>query len=620
MRERLAGLLKNRISGSLLDQLSNRFETAGGRVSKTAKSDWYISLDDSLSRVRNRLPSSKGLVLGGSIAIVAYLVLLPVVFLIWTSFWSGYPGQFGASFTVANYIAVYTSMETFVLFFNSVIVAVGVTFVAGFFGLLFAWLFARTNLPTKGSLELVILAPYAVPSFVFAMMYISTFGPNMGLITTLTMDLFGLQSPPFDVYSPHWIVLIVGINSTTTFYLLTVPALQDMNASFEEVSRICGANTFEMIRHVTFPLIKPAILSAILLTFIISLGEFAVVAILGAPQQFHVYATKIWLAVTGTAPPQYGAAAALSMSLLLVTAVLVWYYRKVTARTKDFMTVTGEGYNPHQWDLGKWRWPLAGSLWVILLVFWILPMAVMILVSIHQPWLGTINLEALTFNHYVEVLTDEMVRRAFRNSLVIGVSGAVLGTCLVSALAYFTERTDYRFRGVADFLSLTPLAIPSIILGAAVLFTYLWIGRIHRFFDIYGTIWIIMIGSVIVFIPVTSRIAIGNIVQIHHELEESARVFGATWFQQIREVFLPLFKTTVGIIWFYLFIHIFRLLTVPIMTYRRGTETVSIVIFNQWVNHAALEFVSALSVVFVGVMLVTVVGLRLFGIRFYQLR
>jgi len=591
-------------------------------VSELIKQTLRDRHDWSQMRLFDRLPTitTERLFLGVGIGVVGFLVLSPVVFLVWTSLWSGWPGQFDASFTLQNYQAVYSSIETYRLFLNSVLVGLGVTCIAGFFGLMFAWLMARTNIPTKGWMELVILSPYAIPSFMFAMMYITTFGPHSGLVTTALMDLFGLHSPPFSIYTPHWIVFIVGINSTTTFYLLTVPALQDMDATYEEVARIYGASPFQTLRSVTFPLIKPAILSAVLLTFIISLGEFAVVAILGAPEQFHVYATKIWLSITGTVPPQYGGAAALSMSLLAVTVVLVWYYRKITARTEAFMTISGEGYQTRQWDLGKWRWPITGALWCVLFVFWVLPLGVMALASLHDVWVGQIDLSALTLSHYADVFGSELVRRAFTNSLVIGIGGAILGTILVTFLAYYTERTEHRFRGFVDFLSLAPLAVPSIILGAAVVFTYLWLGKIHPLLDIYGTLWIIMLGSVVVFLPVTSRIAVGNIVQIHHELEESARIHGASWLQQIREVFLPLFRTTIGVILFYLFIHIFRLLTIPIMTYTRGTETVSVVIFLQWRNYADLEFVSAISVVFVGLMFVTIVVLRLSGLRFYQLR
>ncbi|MEF8781432.1 MAG: ABC transporter permease subunit, partial [Haloferacaceae archaeon] len=199
------------------------------------------------------------------------------------------------------------------------------------------------------------------------------------------------------------------------------------------------------------------------------------------------------------------------------------------------------------------------------------------------------------------------------------VGGATLGTVLVVGTAYYTERTSYPGRGAVDFLSLSPLAVPGIILGTAVIFTGLWTGKIHPLVDLYGTLWIIMIGCVIVFVPYASRIAVGNVVQIHDELEESARVFGASWFQQLREVFLPLFKNTAAVIWFYLLIHIFQLLTIPIMTYTSGTEVIAIEVFHLWTKEANLELVSALSTLFIGSMFCVLLVLRYWGISFHEL-
>jgi iron(III) transport system permease protein len=185
--------------------------------------------------------------------------------------------------------------------------------------------------------------------------------------------------------------------------------------------------------------------------------------------------------------------------------------------------------------------------------------------------------------------------------------------------AYFTERTTSRFRGLVEFLTLSPLAVPGIIMGTGLIFTALWVGKLHAILDIYGTLWIIMIGSVIVFIPVSSRIAVGNIVQIHSELEESARVFGASWLQQMREVLLPLFKDTTAVLWFYLLIHIFQLLTIPIMTYTTGTEVLPVTVFTLWTRSANLELVSAISTIFIGLTLLVLLLFRSRGITFYRI-
>lgn len=563
----------------------------------------------------------KRVILGSIAFSIVLLTLVPLVFLLWTSLWSGFPGQFGATFTLENFVAVYRegAYDVVGLFASSLFIAIGMTAVAVSFGLLFAWLFTRTNLPTKGIMELVILSPYAVPVYIYAIMYIATYGPTHGVVSTYIIALLGVETAPYNIFSPWGIAFVVGIKAMTTVYLLTAPALQNMDPSLEEAGRVHGANIYTTIRSISFPLILPAILSALLVTFLRGLGEFSVVAILGAREGFDVYATAIWESVRLRAPPRYGEAAALAFSLLLVCVVLVWYYRKVTSRKEDFMTVTGQGYQAKTWDLGVWRWPIAVGLWTLLVIVWILPVLVMVLVSLHSVWTGQPDLSTLTVTHYWDALTVGRLRNAFTNSIIVSVVGASIGTVLVVGMAYYTERTEYRGRGIVDFLSLTPMAIPGIILGGSVLFTFLWAGNVIPWLNLYGTLWIIIIGSVIVFIPIASRIAVGNIVQVHSDLEESARVTGASWIQQMREVFLPLFKDTTAVIWFYFMIQIFHLLTIPIMTYQTGTEVIAVEVFVLYTREANIELVSAISTIFIGLTLLVLLVFRAAGITFYDL-
>ncbi|WP_415383404.1 ABC transporter permease [Halosimplex sp. TS25] len=590
------------------------------RLTETAR-----TARDSTVRVVSATTGTDGLTrrvaLGGFAVATVLLTLVPLVFLLWTSLWDGYPGQFSGSFTVGNFLAVYVAdaFDVTGLVTNSLFVAGGTTLVSMSIGLGFAWLLVRTNVPTKDAMELVLISPYAVPGYIYAIMYITTYGPDHGLVTTTLVGALGLDAPPFDIFSPTGIVVVAGVDAVTSVYLLTAPALQNMDASLEEVARIHGANIRQTVRSVTFPVILPAILTALIIRFLLGLGEFSVVAILGAREQYEVYATAIWKAVRLRAPPEYGQAAALSISLLLVAAVLVWYHRKVTSRKEDYMTVTGQGYQPHTWDLGKWRWPVAGALWAFMLLVWVLPVAVMVLVSVHSVWFGHVDVSSLTLSHYAEALANPRLRDAFVNSVLVSLAGATIGTVLVVGLSYYTERTTYPFRGVVDFLSLSSVAIPGVITGVSVLFTALWVGKVHPLVDLYGTLWIVVIGCVIAYIPMSSRLAIGNIVQIHTELEESARIAGATWVQQMREVFLPLFKNTSAIIWFYLLIHIFQLITIPLMVYSSDTMVIPVKVFNVYMNTANVELVSAISTLFVGMTFLVLLSLRLFGVSFHDM-
>jgi len=565
--------------------------------------------------------ATKRVVLGVVTLLVTFLTVVPLLFLLWTSVWSGYPGEFAAELTVENFQSVYLGdfFPVWKIFRNSLSIAVGMTVTGLVFGLGAAWLFVRTDLPTKGGMELVLLSCQAIPGYIYAIMYVTAYGTDRGLVAAAVRNALGLETLPIDIFSPWGIAFIAGINVVPTFYLLTVPALQDMDPALEEVGRVHGASLLSTVRSISLPLIKPAILSATIVVFLYGMGEFAVVSILGVKSGFDVYSTTIHTAIKGRFPPGYGEAAALACSLLVLMLVFVWYYRRVTARKTEFMTLTGRRHRTHVWSLGRWRWPLAATIWAVLLVVWVLPIFMLLVTSVHADWYGQVNLSALTLDHYVTAVTDPQLRTAFLNSLIVAVGAATLGTVLVVGTAYYTERTDGRFRGVVDFLSLTPLAVPGIILGAGLLFTFLWVGEIVPFLNLYGTLLIIIVGCVVVYLPVSSRIAVGNIVQIHAELEEAARVAGATWAQQMREIFLPLFKNTAAVIWFFLAMLSIQLLSIPIMTYTSDTVVVPVRLFQLYSFGPGLAPVAAISSIFIFLTVGFLLILRRNGIRFYEL-
>jgi len=122
-----------------------------------------------------------------------------------------------------------------------------------------------------------------------------------------------------------------------------------------------------------------------------------------------------------------------------------------------------------------------------------------------------------------------------------------------------------------------------------------------------------------VFIPVTSRIAIGNVVQIHSDLEEVARVSGATWLQQMRSIFLPLFRNTAVVIWFFLAVNVFQLLSIPAMTYTADTVVIPIRLFQMYTYDPNIEVLAAISTIFVGLTMLVVLALRYAGVTFYEL-
>lgn len=250
-------------------------------------------------------------------------------------------------------------------------------------------------------------------------------------------------------------------------------------------------------------------------------------------------------------------------------------------------------------------------------MFWILPIILIVLVSFHTAWAGEIRPQSLTLVHYQQMFEMSAFQTALINSLIIAIGGGVAGTLLVVFFSYYVERTELPLRGVADFISLTPLAAPGVILGVSILVTYLWIGKLTPI-NLYGSLALLTIGMITLYLPTTTRMASGSIVQIHTDLEEAARISGAGWGTLMKEIFFPLFKGTIGAVFFYLCIHMVRHLSVAIMLYTSSSIVLAVLVFNQWEQVANLEMVAALSTVLMVGMFLFLSLLRFAGFEFYQ--
>jgi iron(III) transport system permease protein len=206
--------------------------------------------------------------------LILYLTVTPFIFVIWTSFWTGRPGSFEGAFTLQNYIDMYSSAEVYLLFLNTLGVTLGMYLIAMTGGTILAWLISRTNLPTKGYLELIILAPYAIPSFIYALMFIFAFSPQAGLVNHYWMALTGTEAPLFNIYSIYGIFFVMGIDAVTTVYLILTPSLTNLDPNLEESSRIHGASMIGTIKNISLPVIVPALASASIIVLIRGIGTF----------------------------------------------------------------------------------------------------------------------------------------------------------------------------------------------------------------------------------------------------------------------------------------------------------------------------------------------------------
>jgi iron(III) transport system permease protein len=440
---------------------------------------------------------------------------------------------------------------------------------AGGIGVTLAWLIARSDMPFKRVLDPLNMIPFYLSSVVGALSWQVIAAPRSGLINSLLAPLF--SEPPFNVYSVGGIALVLGLFYAPYVYLFTLGSLQAMDASLEDAARMSGASKLKTALRITLPLSAPAILSACILVFVTAAGIFGVPLVLGVPGSVHTLSTLIYRSINEY-PADFATAAILSSALFIFTAVFT-VAQILLLRGRRFTTVTGKGYRPRMVDLGRWRWP-ALAVNALYLVFVIGPFVALLMVSFQDAWTGAFDWARLTLaNYHKVVFVDATARRGLVNSLVISTIGATLAVavCLLLALAIHRTRLPAR-EGIAP-LAMVPVTVPGIVFGLGFLVALITT-------PLYGTLWIIMIAYIVHYLPTGLRNSESLVQSVSRELDESARMAGATWRRAMARIVIPLIAPGIVSLWLLLFVTYIREVSSSMMLFTYGTETMSIALIR----------------------------------------
>jgi iron(III) transport system permease protein len=440
---------------------------------------------------------------------------------------------------------------------------------AGGIGVTLAWLIARSNMPGKRILDPLNMVPFYLSSVVGALSWQVIAAPRAGLINKLIAPVFG--EAVFNIYSVGGIALVLGLFYAPYVYVFTLGSLQNMDASLEDSARMSGASKLKTALRITLPLSAPAILSACVLVFVTAAGIFGVPLVLGVPGNVHTLSTLIYRAINEY-PADFATAAILSTSLFLFTAVFT-VLQMLLLRGRRFTTVTGKGYRPRMVDLGRWR-KAAVAVNGLYLVFVIGPFLALLLVSFQDAWTGAFAWSRLTLANYHKVIfVDAIAQRGLYNSLVISTFGATIAVALAMALALIIHRTRLPGRSGLAPLAMVPVTVPGIVLGLGFLIALIAT-------PLYGTLWIIMIAYIVHYLPTGLRNGESLVQSISRELDESARMSGASWRQAMTRVVLPLVAPGMVSMWLLLFVTYIREVSSSMMLFTFGTETISIALIQ----------------------------------------
>jgi iron(III) transport system permease protein len=541
-----------------------------------------------------------GLAIGMIIAIIAYLVMVPLGFLLINTLTDA------GGVTLSGFNRAYLDDPYFgTMLTNSLVFSVGTAALAVTLGTWLAFVQARTDIPLKGIMFAASIAPLILPAVLYAFAWLLLGDPNIGVINSV---LKSLDLPPINILSVGGMIWCEGIHLSSIAFLLMVAAFYSMDPSLEESAFMSGARRLKIVSTITLPLLRPALISSTLLIFVLALESFETPSILGLQSGIYVFTSRIYSALHKY-PVDYGVAGAYAIGLLIIACIGLFISARLSRNARSFQTVTGKAFRPRPMNLGRWRYALGTLVALYFFFAVILPVGVLIYASFLPFYRvpSMLALQSMSLNNYRALFNMSAATNAFSNSVVLGLSSATAVMGLTAIAAWVVVRSTARGRRLLDIMAFSPLIIPGIVLGVSLAYVYLRVPL-----PIYGTLWVLFIAYTTKYLPYGMRYATAAMVQTSSDLEESSATSGASWGQTFRYIILPIASKGVLAGWMYIVIVSFRELSSSILLYSPGREVISILIWDQF-NNGRLTTVAAIGVLLILMLLTLVLIARWLG-------
>jgi iron(III) transport system permease protein len=503
----------------------------------------------------------------------------------------------------------FSNSGLWVSFWNTIKVATALLVIAFPVSAFIAWLLARTNIPFANGFEFLFWISFLLPNLATTFGWIVLLDPTTGLMNRWVRDLPLIGQLNFNIYS-FWGIIWAHLmaNGISTKVMLFTPAFRRMDAAFEEASRMSGAGTLMTMLKITMPVMTPVIVVVFLLSLIRMFSTFETELLLGAPWGFYVYSTKI-VALARQEPPLLNQAAALGSITLLFLAAFIPLQRWLIGR-RQFTTVTGQ-FKPKLIDLGVWRIPATLFLSLVTALLVVLPI-LSTLGSSFMVHFGAFNLpKTWTLDYWRAGLSNPGLVLAFKNTIIIAGTAALVGPFLFSLVAYVLVRTRLPGRTVLDAICWIPSAIPGVLSGLGLLWLFLGTAVFRPF---YGTLFLLVLASILGGITLSTQILKASFIQLGGELEEASRMSGAGFWRTYFKVVLPLMAQTMILVTVIKFMFAAQHASSIILLATSHTWTLSLLTLEQ----VAYGYYEQASVTIILIVLLTAgLGLvaRFFGLR-----
>jgi len=513
----------------------------------------------------------------GVAAVAAVLVLYPVFYLLQAAFDVGDPQiRPPTSYGVDNFEALFNYPQ---IMLNTLVVSVAATVMALVIGFVMAWILARTNVPGRRAFEQLMVVPYYLTPLLGALAWSMLGSPESGFINQVWRAL-GATGSLMDINTPYGIAWVMALFEGSVAFVMIAAVMKSMDPSLEEASQVIGASRLRTMLRITLPLVVPGVLGAAVFVFAEMLGSFAVALVLGTPNRYYVITTAIYQLIQQY-PPRVQVAAAMGVSLFAVMFLMLFVYRRIIT-AGSYATITGKAFRPRVADVGRLRYVLFGLCMLYLTVAVFLPIATLLYASVQKIAVAFPAADNFTLNNFTAAMSMNAVRSALTNSLILGFATATIGVVLMGLLAWLIYRSKLPGSGLIEYVVMFPQAVPRLVFA----FGMMWAWLVFPIL-IYGTMWLLLIAYLTVFLPLGVRTIAGVMLQIDKSLEECAQMCGASWAYRTRTVSVPLLVPGLLAAWLLLFIASVRELGASILLMGPHSKVITPSIVESWFGTAS---------------------------------
>ena len=499
--------------------------------------------------------------------------LMPLVYMLVKAFFPD------SSFSLETFKRLYTYPLNLDALKNTLIAASATMVFGTLLAFPLAWLVGRTNLYGKKFFRALFVLTYMVPPYVGAMAWLRLLNPNVGTINQWLRALLRLSdSPgPLNVYSLPGMIWVLSTFYYPYAFITVSRAMEKMDPSLEEASRISGASPLKTLFTVTLPMMLPSLISGALLVFVSAMSCYGIPSIIGSPGRVHTVTTRI---VEYVALGQQGLNDATGMAVfLMVLAILILFISDVVLAKRQYITVSGKSVRPAIVDLRGWRIPLTVIVSLFAVIVIVIPFATIFSTSFKIDVGKSMLLrENFTLSNWKTVFGRVETVNSFKNSLLFAAVAATVGIAVACTMSYLLQRTRIRGRKIPDFLITLGSGTPSVVIALGLIMTM----KGNFGINIYNTAYIMIIAYMIKYMMMGMRTVVSAMSQIHVSLEECSQVSGASWLKTMFRITGPLIFPSIAAGWFLIFIPSFYELSMTTLLYSSTTKTIGFQLYEYW--------------------------------------